>query len=700
MAIQIHSGVPRLYSTGKKDSSGEVVPVEPLAIPTHLPKIYIFAETGDLQPDLAVGGVRQRLWGTATFDDRSKFFTHTTVLANIVNAQANMQMIQRVLPPDHGPKATLRHVMDILVTQVPDYERMPDGTYKLDEDSQRIPTGETISGISIKHLMKRIPLDGFGAGSLMPGIQQDGVTQSIQYPIEDLEVPHFGSLGNNVGLRNWSPVAVGANPFDTRLLTVEKVYPFTRACIKRVDEFSTGKLVSTADGDTQIQFTLKPGSFNRYTDQGLYLGDEFIDRYQDLEPAPGISKLYGPFGAQYLYQENIDELLELMYTLEAPWVTEFSDITGTDMADEKYLMNLYGAHSSMNVPYTSAVIDFTGEEVVRMSPQSVFYATGASDGTMNEDVLAELVADEVAEYNNPDSKLMDMAYHVESIMYDSGFPLKTKKAMCNFIAIRKDTAVVLATHDVLGRTLTAAEESSLAISLRTTAELFPESEVHGTPVCRAVIVGRSGELTGSRYTKRLPLTIELAHKAARYMGAANGRWRSGQSFSRAGTTPGSIVELFRKINVTFTSDRVRNTDWANGLVWVQNYDRDRQFFPAFQTVYQDDTSVLNSFFTMMATVELEKAGFRSWLNYTGDDKLTAAELKKNVVDDINLDIKDRFDNRFILIPEVKFTAADIARGYSWTTIIHIGAQGMKTANTLTIESHRFDALVGGIPEST
>lgn len=692
MSIQIHSGVPRLYSTGKKDSSGAVVPVEPLAIPTHLPKIYIFAETGSLEPQLAVGGTRQSLYGKNTFDERSKYFSHTTVLSNVVNAQANMQMLQRVLPKNHGPKANIRLVADVLETNVKVYERMPDGTYKLDEDHQKIPTGETVKGVIVKFLAKKFDSAEFGLGGLQPGIQQDGMNQSIQYPLEDLEAPFFGELGNNSGIRNWAPVAIGTNPFDTRLLTVEKVYPYTRACMTRADAFSSGKLVETKTGETSITYTLKPGSYNRYTDKGLYLGDEFIKSYQDLTPAPGIPVLNGPFGKQHVYQSNIDELLELMYELEAPFVDQFSDITGTDVEDEKYMINLYGAHSSLNVPYTAVQLDYTGRDVVRMSGQSVFYASGAFDGTMNEDVLADLVAEEVEEYNNPNSPLMDMAYHVESIMYDSGFPLKTKKALCNFISIRKDTAVILGTHDVLGRTLTAAEESSLAISLRTQAQLFPESEVHGTPVCRAVIVGRSGELANSNYSKRLPLTIELAHKAARYMGASNGRWKTGQSFSRAGTTPGSIVELFRNINVTFTSDRVRNTDWANGLVWVQNYDRDRQFFPAFQTVYDDDTSVLNSFFTMMATVECEKAGFRSWLNWSGDDKTHSAEFKRDIEKEINDDLKDRFDNRYILIPEVSFTDADKARGYSWTTVIHIGAHGMKTANTLTIESHRFDDL--------
>ena len=134
---------------------------------------------------------------------------------------------------------------------------------------------------------------------------------------------------------------------------------------------------------------------------------------------------------------------------------------------------------------------------------------------------------------------MDLPVHVESIMYDAGFPLDVKLKLAYFISQRKDTMVVLGTHDVEDRTLTASEEHSIAIALRTRLRLFPESEYWGTPVTRAIIIGRSGLVRNSQYNKRLPLTYELAVKAARYMGAGNGRWKNGAHFDGA---PGSIVE--------------------------------------------------------------------------------------------------------------------------------------------------------------
>lgn len=61
--------------------------------------------------------------------------------------------------------------------------------------------------------------------------------------------------------------------------------------------------------------------------------------------------------------------------------------------------------------------------------------------------------------------------------------------------------MVLGTHTVGDRELTASEEHSLAIALRTRLQMYPESDYFGTPVLRGMIVGRSGKLRNSQFTK-------------------------------------------------------------------------------------------------------------------------------------------------------------------------------------------------------
>lgn len=687
--VTIVSGAPRIYQTGINDKSRRTVQAVREAIPTFLAKMYGYAKTGPTDPQLVVGNTRTMLYGTESFDERGKYATHATVLSNVLNAQGNTQMFQRVLPKDIGPKATLRISLDMLKTQVPLYERNGDGSIVKTVDGLPKPTGEMTAGIKARLIVKQIPAGEFGAATEGPGSMADGVVQSVLYPVKDLEVPYFGAPGNNVGLRMWAPTATGLSPFDERLLLETKVYPYRMACLQREDELSTGRVVRTAMDETSVQVAFKPATFDRNTEKDLYVGDVFIQAYDNVDD-PNLPPMRGPFGEMFVYDASIAKILEAVYAAEVPHIDEFSDIYGDDVEGEKYMMNILGGFSSKNVPYHAYILETAGPDTVRMSENSVFYAKGASDGTMNEDLFAALVSEQVSEYANPASELMNRVDNCESVIIDSGFPLETKYDLIKIIAIRKDTAVILSTHDTQGGTLTPSEESSIAIALRTRLQLYPESEIHGTHVVRGMVVGHSGEFLDSKYPRRLPLTLELAKKAATYMGAADGRWKSGLSFDSA---PLSEVTSFKNVNATFKPDSVRNVDWKNCLVWVQSFKRRSVFFPALKTVYDDDTSVLNSFFTMMGCVELEKVGQRAWINFVGTDRRTNPVLKKDVEKFINDDVKDRFDGRFVIIPEVYFTQADLDRGYSWSTRIKMYAANMKTVNTFELEAYRRDDLV-------
>jgi hypothetical protein len=274
-------------------------------------------------------------------------------------------------------------------------------------------------------------------------------------------------------------------------------------------------------------------------------------------------------------------------------------------------------------------------------------------------------------------------------MYDSGFPLSTKKAMANFIAIRKDTVVVVGTHVAGEPPLTASEEHSLALSLNAHYSNYPESTYYGTPVMRFMIMGRSGKLRNSLYTKRIPATFEVAIKAARYMGASDGRWKSGMNFDGA---PGSILEFLTDVNVTFTPATVRNKDWSVGLNWVQSYDHRSLFIPALKTGYSNDTSVLNSFSTAMAIAQINKVTEQVWREFSGVDHLTNAQLIERVNESVTNKLQNRFDNRFVIIPEAFMTDADLLRGFSWTLPVTIYAPNMKTVMTTMVKAKRIDDL--------
>jgi hypothetical protein len=698
MANAIINAAPMTNFLGVQDNSTRALVPIPENLPTHLAKVYLYTQTGPgpNQPMLVGGDGMTQMYGADSFDYLKSYANHQTVLANTLNAAGNQMMIERVIPTDAAPRANLRVYLDVLPTNVPDYVRNVDGSIKLDTGGNPVQvTGEgaTIAGYQVKWVTAYITPeeDGtttFGAGTIIPGDMTDGTSaQSQRYPILDLEVPHIGAEGNWHGFRMWAPTSVSSTPINDAYITDDLMYPFRFAFANKPSANGTAAIVAGRDGSQYYDLGFKPGVIDKSTTQKMYVGDRLIQAYQNLQPTDGTPPVWGPFGKLKVYDDNVATVLALFYAAEFPVAGAFSDFTGA--AGEQYLFNFVSGVSSQNVPYHSFQVVTQAANAVRFTQNSTIYASGGSDGTMNDASFATLVSAAVAGYADPNAYLQDTATYPESILYDTGFPLATKYDLCQFISVRKDTAVVLSVYDGSGQVMTAAQESALAIALRTRLQMYPESDYFGTATMRGMIIGRSGTLINSLYGKRLPLTIEFAAKAAKYMGSGDGVWKSVYSFD---SDPLNQVTLMTDINVTFTPASVRNSDWDNGLVWVESYGRRSYYFPAFKTVYDDDTSVLTSFFTMMGCVELEKVGDRIRRKFSGNSKLKPGQLVDQVNKEAVKQTNQRFDGRFTIIPNCYFTADDTQRGYSWTLMLKIYADNMDTVETLIIQANRSSDL--------
>jgi len=688
MANQIVNAAPMVIDRGTQDLSIRQVPREPDLIPQHLPKFYLFAQKGPTEPQLVVGPERDLMYGTESFNLRSKYANHATVFANLVNAQGNACMIQRVVPEDAGPEANLVAWLDVLPTTVDVYERNTDGSIKLSPTGDPIITGTT-TGYKVKWVVTHRPtvtaMQDFGQATITPGDQSEGGTQSQRYPIFELKAGSKGEYGNSAGIRLWAPNIKTVSAMPTKMMNAHYAYPYFISVIRKPDALSSPKIVQTIFAEQRTMVTFKQDVIDPLTDKQLYIGDTFINSYQNTADLRYPS-LYGDFSNLVVYNDNIELLLGLFHAAEVPHINQFSDFTSN--ADQKHLFNMITGVSSFGVPYHSFVF-VDSVNTVRFSEYQNVYAAGGSDGTMTDETHARLVKNDVMRYLDPNDELQELAYHVESIIYDSGFPLDTKYALCSFIAQRKDTFVALSTHDVNDRILTASEEHSLAIALRTRLQMYPESDYFGTPVMRGMIIGRSGKLRNSQFTKHLPLTAEVAIKSAKYMGAGHGRWKNGFHFDGA---PGSIVDYMYDINITWVPASVRNRNWDVGLNWVQRFDRRAFFFPALKTVYDNDTSVLNSYFTAMAICQLNKVAHAAWREFSGVAYLTNAQLEKRVNDFVSARVKDRFDSRYVIVPDAQHTDMDVLRGFSWTLPIKIYAPNMKTVMTTYVQAYRIEDL--------
>lgn len=693
----IVNGAPMTILHGIQDKSTRTLPVEPEVLPTHLPKVYIFAQKGRTKPQLVVGSGRDRMYGADSFDLRKPYATHQTVLSNLVNAEGNAQMIERVIPADAGPKSNFMLSLDLLETQIPQYQRDNNGNVIVNDVTGlpvEVTPAQTVPGYIAKWVVTNITAKGpndtdsdlFGKGSVVPGDQSVGGVQSQRYPIMQFWADSEGEVFNNSGLRIWAPTESSAGGVNTTLMSSSKVYPFRMTAIRRSTATSTAKIVETLAGEPYFDFCLKPGVINPATDSEMYIGDTYLGKYESIKDKR-FPPQYADISGIKIYQENADTVLGMLFDKEVDFFGEAgSDFSVGQTAEEAlYMYNLFTFTSTSGAPYHSVKLNTADANAVRLSEGTNLFCKGGSDGTMTAAVFNQLVSDAISEYANPNSYLMDTAVYPESIFYDSGFPLPVKHKLCNFIAVRKDTAVVLSTYEVDGQALSAAEDHSVAISLRTKLQMFPESDYFGTPVCRGMIVGRNGVLRNSQYKKRLPLTLELAVKSAKFMGAGNGRWKPEYLFDKA---PNNEIRLFDDVSVTFTPAQQRNKDWDVGLNYAMSFSRSSLYFPALKTVYNDDTSVLNSYFTVMACVEIQKVGERVHRMFTGSTSLTDAQLIERVNRAVENMTSGRFADMFKVVPAAYMSDADNLRGYSFTLPVRLYASNMKTVMSLSIEAYR------------
>lgn len=724
MGTTIINAAPQSRLLGIKDESGRSPVYESEAVPTHLPHVYLFTERGPTLPQLVSGDSMVKMYGSKSFDYRGKYANHQTVLANTVNAEGNQLMVQRVRPADATAPATLRLSVDVMQEQIPQYERDVDGKYVLDENGKKIPTGETVTGHVYRWLLERVGEEELGQASVTTSgggdggevvriteqsdlrVTEDGSTrlidnelgvgvsklgtmvnasggQSTIYPILELEVMDFGAYGNNVGMRFSAPTTDSPVPIDDATMMDQLAYLYRIQLVERSDATSTPVVLETLQGEQFLNFAFKDGVINADTDQDLSFNEIFMDAWNQ-EASGGYPQIRGPIGNYHIYESYLESLLEDAQSLEANYGLVPAD------PEAMHLVNIFTGHDHNGVPYHSIQVRGPANNGVLLTANSTHYARGGSDGTLSFKSFDTEVRRQLEYFGELEADLLDTAYWPQSAFYDTGFSMPTKKMFGVPLGRRKDLWVVVSTQDVSLKQNTPSEESSIATALRTALRMYPESEVYGTSTCRAIVMGHSGYLVGSNYKGLLPLTIEFAQRCARYMGAATGVWQSGLGFD---AQPNNQIRMFRGVNAPFKQATVRNRDWDVGLVWAQNYDRRSLFWPAVQTVYDDDSSVLNAAINMMVAVELEKVSDRVWRDLTGISYLTTGQFIQRSNEMIEERTRKRFDNRVIIEADTFITANDEQRGYSWSCNIHMYAPNMKTVGTFTIVAHRREDYV-------
>lgn len=698
MNLQVSPGIinaaPMVYNLGTSDKSIREIPVADDAVPTHCPKFYIYAEKGPIEPKLVSGAKAAVLYGTKTFDQTSLYYNHATEMLRTVLGNANNCVVERLIPSDAATGNLVLYI-DVLACKVDDYQRDANGDITLDVNGDPTVLATQIDGHKIKWSVEHVSTEAallltYGLLPSKAGTMTDVVssTTSTMYPIMQMVSDAPGAFSNNTAIRMWSPVA--RDGVDSSILTKDRIFPFFFSMVERADAASPALVKTNLLGSDRTMVALHPVAKVSYSNQRIPLVDvlaSYTNTDNQLLPfrVPSLTKTF-------VYQDNIDLLLSQMLALEKTHAATGWDFTTTAPDTDKYLFNMITGVNFSGIPYKT--INFVDSPTAfRFTKLTNVFAAGGTDGTIDDTTYDPAVSLRVREYLNADSKLMDTALNPESILYDSGFGLTTKLDLISAIALRKETFVVLGTYTVnpakdnVG--LTSDEDLSIALVLKTRLGLFPESDYFGTPVMRGLVISQSSKLLNTSFPNRVPLTFEVADKASKYMGAASGIWNSEQNMEG---DPGNRLAISKEIKVDFIPAESRHIRWGAGFNWVQASDLKTFFFPSYKTVYTNDTSVLNSFCTAMAIVELNKIVDNMWRKFTGISSLTSAQLEAKIIDYINAAISNKFDGRFVIKPKPYVTYIDEARGYSLTLSVQIYANNMKTVLTTYIEAFRMSDL--------
>lgn len=712
----IYKATPRAVLNGIRDESTRQIPAETSELPQHLPVYFLLTEKSE-EINIVGADAARIIYGARTFDPMSDYYNHQTVGAVTTLNNANQAMIVPIKMKG-AKKSTIRLGIEIVAATV-------NGVNK----SRIIWHADPIDPDGEEGFMEALIQDTYRQGNVKSEVNEtklgalikDGkeyFTPSAYFPIIDLEVEAKGSYGDQVALAIEAPTMKSPNPSDSGILSAFDAFVYRLTLLRKESAGSNPSIVYNRASENTSDFVLMPDFVNVPTGTNMSLGEVITERYQEVDELDRPA-VYGPFSNVAIYQDNIEAIAGMLgrdYTVDAldadnnPETFTIKGIYDTDAEAAKkiYAVNLFTGEDISGNYYTN--VDFSNSRRfggIRFGRDSVIYAKGGSDGFPNilgaTDKLALLerydtaVRDWCDEFDDS-NPLFDSARYPFSNLWDTGFSINTKKSLMKPVGQHKRLWATVSTHAVADylspydqtgwsykEPLTSGEEVAVGVLLRSAGLLLPEAIEFGTPTVRIGICGRSGLLIDKTYRGRLPLTIELIDKVSAYFGSGDAILNSNKAFD---VYPNNRVRLMKDINITYQASNVYNTSWDAGIMWVQNNDIKSTFFPAFRTIYPDDTSVLTSYITMICACFIERTCEVVWRKLVGNGKLTDDEFIEESDKLLAQELNGKFDNRFKIIPKTYYTSTDETLGYRWSTDIEFYANNMKTVGLYTIISRR------------
>lgn len=685
MSVSPTSSLPRVNYRGIKEDSAVnlTIPSEALAI--RLPFFFTLARWGETdRARYCDTAAAELLYGAEFQDPLSPFFTHQSQFIKSHLSTGSKALILGMRPAD-AKQASFRLALDVVADDIQQYQLNTDGTYLLDSAGNKQPiVGTTAPGYRVQWRVITIPDavgggSGFGKGAKAEGTMvsvKDGST-SFQYPITDGLARFAGGPGNDLGFRLMYPTTLSANAADEGLQDTLGSCVYRLQVVKRANSASTATVKQTLQGATYVDFTFKKGTVDKATSTQYSVDKTILQNYESRDPKAFTG--FGPFEKLSVYNDQIAEVLALFAAAETAF-------TGETFADVNMFNFLTGVDIN-GIPYKTFVVEGPALGGVSLTELTNNFMSGGSDGTVTQDVYNQLVADWLGDLENSVVPIKSMAKMPYDSVWDSGFPVETKKLFAKFHNMRPDVMVHVCTQDVSKPQNTAAQDSSVGVTLRSYFRSMQESVEFGTKPLRFTVVPNSGYVIGDTYDGLVPFLEYLLILGGKYMGAESGSMNPTYSFGRGEQT---VIDRYRDHNVTYRDDTVRNVDWNNGLVLADDYDMSRLFWPGVQTLYEDHTSIMHAYLNACIACNLTRIGTIIWRELAGDSQMTDPvfldEVNKRVT--AKTSNPDRYDGRADITPNAYYNALDEELGTAWHLDIDMAGENMRTTESLAVIAQR------------
>lgn len=465
---------PRFLPNGIQDGSAAPIPARGEAdIHDSAPYVMAYAERGPFYPVYINGLNKNRVFGTATFDENSIYATPVTKLLNLTLANGSDVLFHRC-PIDGASPASVRLAVELVPAKL---QRRVNGTnsvvlgyeliwhilpanillsqhYNPEGADQPLPYNTQLKAYEYRSINSSV--GGVPLSNIHAGISNPPEYKTLLFPV-------LTSITRDLG--------VSANDLEL-MIGVQQISKVGRLSILAQSAIALevgfkykGNILLSGLGEKLITVNTNPKGTDQFG-RAVYQPSIVNDRYAQFEGADNIS----PVGEFCLHDESIRSLQTILleghcsaYTTSGNWLGEAHYQLQDDAVEETFMID-----DTTEYRYTLDI--FTGQMLsggqlytVSLNSNMIFgelsfaattnirYTGAKGDlprhpgGTVDVDMTwakLDLAYREVFENLDTDPYgLTNMVSRPFGHLYDVGFSMDTKRALLNITQHRKDVIV-------------------------------------------------------------------------------------------------------------------------------------------------------------------------------------------------------------------------------------------------------------------